>query len=346
MLRLYSWSFLRNKYFLTILRLLKRSDLSFFKSLGSSLQERLDPNKQTFEKDQLALTRKNQPRYVHHRSPNGLHWFLNLNDHIDYRLFLNEVWDVDLIEVSKKILSYRANKSEELFCIDIGAHIGTWSLPVSFLSDFVISFEPASKSFYRLIYNLELNQVKNVFPIRSAVVPCGTSILNLNFNATGNSGKSSLLEGWSHSNIDKEEILGLEASVILEKLPSIAIIKIDAEGYEFEILDSLKKVIVKHQSVIIFEWRSDYYKNVLQESEYSEKVENLLNFFEEAVYVLVTIDSKSKALKKFEKHNQYENVYCIPSHELDQFIGTFNYTEELRKDLNSNLKSELPKSSE
>ena len=100
--------------------------------------------------------------------------------------------------------------------------------------------------------------------------------------------------------------------------------------------------MIEHQPVIIFEWRTDYYKNALQESEYDEKVESLLKLLEKTDYVLVTLDSKT--LKKFDHRNQYENVYCIPLHELDQFIGTFNFTEEMLKDLNSSLKLELLKS--
>ncbi|MFM5941824.1 MAG: FkbM family methyltransferase, partial [Dolichospermum sp.] len=108
-------------------------------------------------------------------------------------------------EISKKILTYKKNKNQEIFCIDIGTHIGTWTIPISFHSDFVISFEPASETFYRLEYNLKLNEIKNVFPFRSAIVPIKSSILELHVNTTGNSGKSSLIKEWSLSNVSTEK---------------------------------------------------------------------------------------------------------------------------------------------
>lgn len=314
----------RNKYFLTMLRLIKKSNLSFLKSLAVNLQQKLDPNNQTLRTNKSSLFKEFKPSYVYHRTVNEINWFFNLNDHIDYNFFLNDVWDVDLIEISKKILTYKKNKDQEIFCIDIGTHIGTWTIPISFHSDFVISFEPASETFYRLEYNLKLNNIKNVFPFRSAIVPIKSSILELHFNTTGNSGKSSLIKEWSLSNVITEKVLGIEAGTILQNLSSIAIIKIDTEGYEFSVLSTLGNVIGEHHPVVIFEWRSDYYENVLEELDYKEKVSELLVFFDERDYVLMVFNPISRTIDKFDSQNQYENVYCVYSQEVNEFIEAVN----------------------
>lgn len=310
----------RNKYFLTILRLLKKSKLSFLQSLGSNLQEKLDPNNQTLRINKSSVLKEFKPLSVYHRTVDGVNWFFNLNDHIDYNFFLNDAWDVDLIETSKKILRYKKDKNQEIFCVDIGTHIGTWTVPISFHSDYVISFEPASETFYRLEYNLKLNDIKNVFLFRSAIVPIKSSILDLHFNTTGNSGKSSLIKEWSISNVITEKVLGIQAETILQSLSSIAIIKIDTEGYEFSVLSTLGAVINEHHPVVIFEWRSDYYQNVLEELEYKEKVSELLLFFDERDYVLMVLNPISKTIEKFDSQNQYENVYCVYSQEVQEFI--------------------------
>lgn len=304
----------RNKYFLGLLKKIKLFPSNIIKTWAFKVENILDPNFQTIMMKSSFVTYK--PRIVYYKNANGILWKLNINDHVDYRLYLNDVWDADLIKISENILKYKKDENIKTCCIDIGAHIGTWSIPVSCLCDLVVSFEPASLTFSRLNENIALNKIRNIFPLRFAF-SSQNSILKLNFNTKGNSGKSSLIKNWSESNELEEQIIGINPTSILNQIAHIAMIKIDVEGYEFEVITALEKLIEIKKPVLIFEWRYDNYQNIFEKSELNEKIKDLLLLFERISYVPLSIDLKNRKFQPFNSEDSYENAYCIHNSEIE-----------------------------
>ena len=91
---------------------------------------------------------------------------LNLNNPIDREIYLKDMYENDCIEQLKKII-----KSEKiLFFIDVGAHIGFYSLNIAQEEKInVFSFEPVINNFKQLEMNIKINKCKNIKTFNTAL---------------------------------------------------------------------------------------------------------------------------------------------------------------------------------
>ena len=133
--------------------------------------------------------------------------------------------------------------------VDIGAHIGLFSLLVSQLckTGKILSFEPVRENFDLLVSNLKLNRIENVLPFNMAV--------------SKNSGKLNLFlndDQSAHSIFSKSsESINVESTSLQKifeenKISSCKLLKLDCEGAEYEIIDSLpSKYLDKIQNMVI-----------------------------------------------------------------------------------------------
>mgnify|MGYP001566150124 FL=1 len=112
--------------------------------------------------------------------------------------------------------------------VDVGAHIGTFSIPVArrFPNATVYAVEPDAENYHALLHNIALNDLKNVFPLNVAVAggygstPFYTSASNV-----------------AHSIVDASVGTGtaMVDTIPLSKFPCIDVLKFDAEGAEYVI---------------------------------------------------------------------------------------------------------------
>ncbi|MBL7870135.1 MAG: FkbM family methyltransferase [Cyclobacteriaceae bacterium] len=149
------------------------------------------------------------------------------------------------------------------FVIDIGTHAGDTTVPMGLAvgkSGLVLGLEPNPHVFHVLEANALLNQDK-------------TNIVPLNFAATANDGEFTFASGDASfnnggimgfsSNIQKNnrytfKVTGKNLEHFLranygEWLQKLALIKIDAEGYDKEILKTMPNIISEFKPVIITE---------------------------------------------------------------------------------------------
>ena len=141
------------------------------------------------------------------------------------------------------------NITENDKIIDVGAHIGLFSLLVSQYckTGKIFSFEPMRENFDLLVSNLELNRMKNVFPFNVAVSK-NSGKLNLFLNSDqsahsifSESSKSVTVESISLQKIFEEN-----------KISSCKLLKLDCEGAEYDIIDSLPpEYLAKIQNMAI-----------------------------------------------------------------------------------------------
>ncbi len=120
--------------------------------------------------------------------------------------------------------------------IDIGAHIGLFSLLVSQFckTGKIFSFEPINDNFNLLVSNLKLNQTENIHPFNLAVSK-NTSSVNLFLN----SDQSAHSIFSSDSESITVESISLQRIFDENKISSCKLLKLDCEGAEYEIIDSL-----------------------------------------------------------------------------------------------------------
>lgn len=120
--------------------------------------------------------------------------------------------------------------------IDIGAHIGLFAL---FASQFckkgrIYCFEPVKENFDLLKYNLDLNDIKNVIPVNSAVsTNTGTVTIYLNDDYSGHS-----MHLVGTKKIEANSI-SLKDVIDSNNITKCDFLKIDCEGEEYGIGESL-----------------------------------------------------------------------------------------------------------
>jgi len=157
-------------------------------------------------------------------------------------------------------------KPESTF-IDIGAHIGSWSLIASRRAKRVESFEPQRLLFYQLCGNVALNNLENVY------------VHNIGLgNRTQRNTKQKITKfgvDWGSSSLRSEvvdnmktlgaPITGVEEITIKSlddfTFNSVSLIKIDVEGYELHVLEGAVQTIKEHQPTMVIEvWNNPTFK--------------------------------------------------------------------------------------
>lgn len=135
--------------------------------------------------------------------------------------------------------------------IDIGAHIGLFAL---YASQFckngrIYCFEPMKENFEMLETNLKLNSITNVFPVNTAVsTDAGNVIIYLSDDESGHS--------MHVTGSERREVAATSLKNIIDenKIERCDFVKIDCEGEEYEIINSLpleyflkiKKMIIEY----------------------------------------------------------------------------------------------------
>ena len=239
---------------------------------------------------------------------NSINWFLDLNEGIDLSIFLFGSSESNVFKL-KKIL----NKDDKLTFIDIGANIGSVSLPLAkeFKNSKIFSIEPTNYAFYKLEKNVLLNK-----ELKKRI------IINQNF-ITNKKKPSKVWSSWNLEDkenkhkvhqgslklIKKNSYISLEKFIILKNISKIDFIKLDVDGFELEVLKSGESLLRKHKPIIFFELAPYLY----QEFNYSS--EELINFFRKFDYAfyddnLRQIENIYEDIKKI-KDGSSKNFFII-----------------------------------
>jgi len=156
---------------------------------------------------------------------------------------LTNVWMINEYEIEK----FKINKNDII--IDVGAHIGLFSLLASrsCFTGKIFSFEPNNENFDMLMQNIKSNKLKNIFPFNLAVSE-NTSNVKL-FLDKDESAHSIFQKNTSYVTV---ESISLQKIFDDNDINFCKILKLDCEGAEYEIIDSLPdKYFEKIQNIII-----------------------------------------------------------------------------------------------
>jgi FkbM family methyltransferase len=146
--------------------------------------------------------------------------------------------------------------------LDIGANIGLQSIRMAKCigdNGAVYSFEPLDYLRDKFEQNIALNRVTNVtlFPY---ALSNSESEADFNINKNNwNQGTFSI--GNKHQGTEVQHVVIKVADEITEikTLQKLDLIKIDVEGFEFQVLQGLKETLARHKPRIIFEYDSNYW---------------------------------------------------------------------------------------
>ena len=182
----------------------------------------------------------------------GIKWSLDLNEGIDLSIFL-----FGTSEKKIKNLKYLFKSDSKLTIIDIGANIGSISLPLAKIFDKskIFAIEPTNYAFKKLNKNLNLNKhlKKNIFldQLFLSKIKKPKEVWS-SWNFTDNKDKHKQHLGTLHS-IKKKSYISLTKFVNLKKIKRVDFIKLDVDGHELDVLKSGEKEIKKKKPIIFME---------------------------------------------------------------------------------------------
>jgi FkbM family methyltransferase len=176
-------------------------------------------------------------------------------------------WDNPLVEKKtipeNSIAFFKKFIKEGDLTIDIGANIGHTSVPMSIAcgkTGLTLSFDPNPFVFKVLEENAKLNtQLSNIQPFNFAITDFDDEFYYTSSEASFNNGGISKEKTEKHGRyVLEKKIKGINLEAFLkknyaEKLARLSFIKIDTEGYDKEIIKSIKNILVEFRPVVVSE---------------------------------------------------------------------------------------------
>jgi len=189
----------------------------------------------------------------------GLKIYLELSNPFTWDLVLGK----DLEKDVKREFSQNINEGDTV--IDVGAHIGEYTLLGAKLvgtNGSIISVEPARDTIKSLKENIILNDFKNCLVIEKAV---GEKVETKSLYKVSKEDVYGYLDQYvKNKKLTKQseiDVTTIDEIVLSENLNLVNLLKIDVEGFEYEVLlgcnDTLKKNKIKK---IIIEIHSEFLK--------------------------------------------------------------------------------------
>ena len=161
-------------------------------------------------------------------------------DMVKSAIVRNLVWDRHLLELFPKYVRPGST------VVDAGAHIGVHTVPLARLvgaKGRVYAFEPQRKIYRELVFNLRLNGIDNVVPLRFALGHT-TGITEMNRAEVGNEGATGVGSGGDRVELRTLDSFGLR---------NVSLIKIDVEHFEDHLLEGAQLTIARYRPVILIE---------------------------------------------------------------------------------------------
>lgn len=240
----------------------------------------------------------------------GITWLTNENiaihtnadSYIEWSIMSGGTYEDEIGKLIRISLSAGDN------CLDIGANIGLQSIRMAQCigpRGRVYAFEPLAHLRYKLSANTCLNSVSNV-----TLMPFALSDEESEGNFSvdrhaWNQGTFSIHE----QNIQNSELVMIKVADDLpeiQALTQLALIKIDVEGYEFQVLRGLANSIKRHMPRIIFEYDANYW------SKTSQSIVACSDFLRALDYALFQITPAG--CMKIDKGYEISsgNIFCLP----------------------------------
>ncbi|RZA02786.1 MAG: FkbM family methyltransferase [Sphingobacteriaceae bacterium] len=200
---------------------------------------------------------------------NGIVWlnkediaiYTTADNYIEWSILSTGTYEEEINKLIKISLTAGDN------AIDIGGNIGLQSLRMSGCvghNGKVVAFEPLNYLQEKFKKNITLNKANNVTLLPFALSDQPSELeLTIN-NDEWNQGTFSLSNKDTGNNKQRVVVKVGDDIPEIQSLNSLALIKIDVEGFEFHVLKGLKQTLEKHKPRIIFEYDSNYWRDTGQ----------------------------------------------------------------------------------
>jgi FkbM family methyltransferase len=217
----------------------------------------------------------------------GLYWELNLDEGIDFAIWLLGSFERDMLRVYSKLLKPGSH------VLDIGANIGAHTLPLAKLvgnDGVVVAIEATTYAFEKLVTNLNLNPdcSHQVIPIQALLISGELALpqthLHSSWPLVDNSTVHPILGGKLKS-LDSAQVTTGDELIQKLQLKKIDWIKLDVDGNELTVLKGINNIVANHRPHILLELAP--YCHSHKSGQFEELINHLLNLN----YTLLNADS-------------------------------------------------------
>lgn len=207
----------------------------------------------------------------------GLRLLLQYKNYIDRKLTLREPYEARQLHM----LSRAAIESKASLFVDVGANIGIYSVYLASRVkglEKVYAMEPQPENYNQLCANVFINGLSNVvLPVRNGASDKPARLVFLE-NKGRSTGKSRLAEtAPTGTNLEEFRETFIEVvpmdSILSEEKSRVAVIKVDVEGHEFQVLEGMKEFLGSNSCLLQIEILGD-------QAEKQEKLSSLCGCFE------------------------------------------------------------------
>jgi FkbM family methyltransferase len=210
-------------------------------------------------------------------------------------------------EINKLI---KISLNEGNAALDIGGNIGLQSIRMSksvSRNGKVLAFEPLTHLQEKFNRNVKLNKADNVKLLPYALSNIESEADFRIDKGNWNQGTFNISNNQRGSHVQHVIIKVADELPDIQSLNRLDLIKIDVEGFEFQVLRGLKQTIGKHKPRIIFEYDSSYWHAN------GQNINECFDFLSALGYTLYQITPVGCELIEHSSAAMSGNLFCIPS---------------------------------
>ena len=264
------------------------------------------------------------------KTKNGEKYYC-FNDLIGFYLKNNIIDEYEIIKISEFYLEKKKG-----LVIDIGANIGTYSIPLAKLFKKIKfkTFEIQKTVHNILNKNIKLNKLKNLNTFNVGLSDKKKSFFDIvpDYKKDKNIGTFSIdkltrSDNYKVLNSSNKQLLNID-KLDNYNFKSIILIKIDVEGHELETLKGSKNTLIKNnRPLIIFEaWKRESLK---------KKNKKTFQFLKKLGYKILVINNNCMAFSKEDYRINFIKVFIKILQERDKFNPNQGVIYNLRQTCSS-----------
>jgi FkbM family methyltransferase len=179
----------------------------------------------------------------------GYKYIGNLNNFIDRSIFFFGAHEKEQLDFSKNLI-------RNAQVVDCGANTGSHSLFYSAFAKNVLAIEASKIKTKELQNRISLNNINNVVLLNCGVGSSDNVSMPFYESQGDNEGVSSFVEDFSVQNSLSGNVLirTLDSIINEQKIAKVNYIKIDVEGFDYEVLKGAENIIKRDEPVIQIEF--------------------------------------------------------------------------------------------
>ncbi len=220
----------------------------------------------------------------------GFRWNLDLNEGIDFAIYLLGGFELDTRQAFQKIVR------PGMTVVDVGANIGAHTLPLAEMvggTGRVVAVEPTEWAFHKLQTNLSLNPqlVGRVSAVQAMLVGSSSEVLpeaiysSWPLEAAGHDDLHPVHLGAPMSTRGATAVT-LDDLLMRLRVSKVDVIKLDVDGFELVVLQGAWKTIARNETIRIVMELAPYLF-----SEEKDEMGQLFRLFEQNRLVLTRLDN-------------------------------------------------------